>query len=329
MFNAKRQKFGGIMALITILAGIFLIAFGSVSVNKHMSVRNWPESTATIIDYEESIEKSSRNNTSSNDISISNSSSYTKMYAPVVKYRVDGKEYIGTASSKSSTKPKVNSAIAIKYNPDSPSQFITNRSLYLICGVLMLAGGILSIVFAIVFYIKSRKRSQNINKLIQSNNKIKGIITDIRDTGRSNNSVLYKIIVTAPDASGQVREYQSDSVKGSFGLGGIAIKTLSSKAIPIDVFIDPQNPKNYYVDISDIPTLTADTINNLIGDAASQVISAVNTPTAQTTENAPQPQQATPSSGGGYASMNIAPAVSAPSEPDSDATNNQQPTQQQ
>ena len=98
---------------------------------------------------------------------------------------------------------------------------------------------------------------------MQSGQKLQGILVDVQSEGSDNNSG-YKIVVSATDTSGAVQNYVSDSLTG---IGGLAIADFRSNPIPIDVYIDPANPQNYYVDVADIPNLTPERIGELIKSA--------------------------------------------------------------
>jgi len=70
----------------------------------------------------------------------------------------------------------------------------------------------------------------------------------------------YNLIVSA-SYNGVVNNYISDSLNG---VAGLAMSDFNNNPISIDVYINPLNPEEYYVDISDIPTLTPDRIIELI-----------------------------------------------------------------
>ena len=75
-------------------------------------------------------------------------------------------------------------------------------------------------------------------------------------------------MVSPTYSRGKDQKYKSDSLTG---IGGLAMADFRTNPIPIDVFIDPSNPAEYYVDVSDVPNLTPERIATLIKNAAAQV----------------------------------------------------------
>ncbi len=92
---------------------------------------------------------------------------------------------------------------------------------------------------------------------------MQGILTDIQSTGGNNNG-SYKIVISATNIAGVVQNYVSDSLNN---IAGLAMADFRNNPIPIDVYIDPTKPQNYYVDISDIPNLTPERIAQLTQSA--------------------------------------------------------------
>jgi hypothetical protein len=99
--------------------------------------------------------------------------------------------------------------------------------------------------------------------LVQTGQKLQGVMVDLQSQGTNNNG--YKIVVAADNGSGAVQNYVSDSLTG---VGSLAMADFRTSPIPIDVYVDPSNPENYYVDISDIPNLTPERIQSLLQAAA-------------------------------------------------------------
>lgn len=188
------------------------------------------------------------------------SSSDGSTYAPVVTYVVDGVSYSVQQSFSSSSRPNLGGTMTVAYNPSSPSEAKVQggTSLLLFLGLFAVVG-ISIIVSVIVAYIRSMKRSRDIDSLMTTGQKVQGIITNIQDT--KSRGAQYKVVVSAPNLAGQVTHYVSDTITG---IGAIAMMDYTSNPIPVDVFIDPTNPDRYYVDIADLPNLTPDKIASLI-----------------------------------------------------------------
>lgn len=107
---------------------------------------------------------------------------------------------------------------------------------------------------------------------MQTGQKLQGVIVDIMldnshnsgSTGMNVANTRYKIVVAASRSNGSVENYVSDSLSG---IAGLAMADFKSHPIPIDVYIDPIDSTKYYVDISEIPNLSAERITSLIGAA--------------------------------------------------------------
>lgn len=245
-FRVKRQKFGvGSLIFLLLFGGVFAGA-GFFAINSSRIDSNWQRTSGEVID------------------SSSRVSDGSTTYTPVVKYSVNGQEYQTTSSFSSSFAPAIGEKREVAYNPVQPSQAKIVEGagttwwlwLFPVIGV-----GIL--VIAPISFIRSLKRSSAINNLVQTGQKLQGVLTDIQSTGGNNNG-SYKIVVSATDNAGTVQNYVSDSLNG---VAGLALADFHNNPIPIDVYIDPINPHNYYVDISDIPNLTPERITQLIQSA--------------------------------------------------------------
>lgn len=260
-FKAKRQKFGVGSLIFLLLFGAVFAGAGFFAINSSKVDPNWTRISGEVVD------------------SSSRISDGSTTYTAVVKYSVNGQEYQTTSSFSSSFAPTIGEKREIAYNPSQPNQAKVVEGagatwwlwLFPIIGVAIL-------IIAPVSFIKSLKRSSEINNLMQTGQKLQGILTDIQSAG-SNNNNSYKIVVSATDNTGTVQNYVSDSIGG---IGGLAMADFQSNPIPIDVYIDPTNPQNYYVDIADIPNLTPERITQLIQSAAK-------TAQPQTVLNAQQP----------------------------------------
>ncbi len=245
-FKVRRQKFGfGSLILILIIGAVFAAAGGFAY--KSMQVdKSWPRIQGEIVDVSKNISNGSTT------------------YTPIIKYVVRGTNYQVTSSSSSSFYPTIGGKKEIAYNPSQPDQAkVIEGSGITMLILLFPAIGVLMLILGPTLFIRSVKRSQRIKSLMESGQKIQGIIVDIKSMG-SNNNTAYKIVVAANDNLGTVQNYTSDSLSGTAGL---AMTDFRNNPIPIDVYIDSANPQNYYVDISDIPNLTPQRIGDLIKSA--------------------------------------------------------------
>lgn len=100
--------------------------------------------------------------------------------------------------------------------------------------------------------------------MIQNGQQLQGVLVNINSSGSGSGS-SYRIEVSAVDPSGAVQNYLSDHLTG---IGGLAMMDFRNTPIPIDVFVDPLDHRNYYVDVADIPNLTPERIMELLKSVA-------------------------------------------------------------
>lgn len=242
-FKVRRQNFGVGTLLFLLLLGAAFTGGGIFALRSNKVDPDWTRVTGEVVD------------------SSSHISDGTTMYSPIVKYQVDGQPHKVGSSISSSAYPTIGKQQEIAYNPARPDQskVVESSSSQLFIYLFPLIG-ILCIVSAPYYFVRSAKRGGNIKQLMQGGQKVQGVLVDIQSEG-SNSSKSYKIIVAATDHSGVVQNYVSDTLTG---IGGLAMADFRNIPIPIDVYVDPTNPQNYYVNIADIPNLTAERIGELL-----------------------------------------------------------------
>lgn len=270
--KVRRQKFGISSLIFLILFGAVFAGAGIFAISNTKIDPSWTRVSGQVVD------------------SSSRISDGSTTYTPIVQYSANGQTYKVTSSASSSFYPNIGDKREIAYNPNRPDQakVVEGTGITVFLWLLPVVGiGIL--VLAPILFIRSLHRSNKINDLKQTGQKLQGILVDVQSIGSGNNNV-YKIVVSATDNNGTVQNYISDELSG---IGGLAMADFRKSPIPIDVYIDPANSQNYYVDISDIPNLTP-------GRIAELVKSALNTNQPQTIVNAQQtpgpvnPQQPLP-----------------------------------
>jgi hypothetical protein len=286
--KARRQKVGVGSLILLLVIGIAFTAGGIGLVKSSKVNASWKQVTGKIVG-------------STTGFSSGNTTNTT--YTPIIQYTADGQTYRIKGSSGSSSYPRIGAPKQIAYDPTNPDDAKEvsgggTRAIFYLMPVL----GIGIIIMAFVTFVRSSKRSHDITDLRTSGQKIQGVIVDIQSimgTGTgvgynnmNNGNDSYKIVVAATGPSGQVQNYVSDSLNG---IGGLAMADFRSNPIPIDVYIDPSNPANYYVDVSEVPNLTPERIMELVksGVHAAQPQSIV--PQAQPAPfNPAQPAQPNP-----------------------------------
>lgn len=267
--TTKRNTFGvGSLVGLLILGAMFL-GIGGIFVASSQIDSAWTRVDGTIVGSDRS-------------------SSSDSTYAPIVSYTVNGATYQVKSSISTSSYPTVGNTMQVAYNPSAPGEakIVSGKSTMLLL-MIFPAIGLIMIILGPVMFVRSRKRGQAIEQLIHSGQKVTGVMTDIKQTGSKNGSSTYKLVVSAADASGVVRHYTSDSLTGMIGL---VMASFQGKAMPIDVYLDPGNPEHYYVDISDIPSLNAQSITQLVNSARSAMPGTENTPGVLQAAPTPVPQ---------------------------------------
>ena len=277
--KARRQKFGIGSLIIMIIIGVVFLGIGKAVVKGTSVNSSWTKVTGSVVSVSSNI----------------NNGSTT--YTPVVQYTVNGQQYQVTSSISSSAYPAVGSTKQVAYNPSQPSdaKVVTSAGqlwfvyLFPVVGVLLVIG-------APILFVRSIRRSKDIKSLQQTGTKLQGILSDVLMAGQTNTNgggTTYKMVVTATNLSGQPQNFTSDTIRG---IGGITLAHFQSNPIPIDVYVNPSNPNDYYVDISDIPELTPEKISELIRQSVNnQHMTFTGSPQApQSFAPTPQPAMAQP-----------------------------------
>lgn len=250
-------KFIHLIALFTL--GLLLI-FSTIYLNQSLHTKpGWNKTQGIITDYR--LLSTSRNGRIS--------------YKPTVKYRVEGKDYYVIPSWSSNDKPEIGSTKIVAYNPSNPVEARVVGKLgffwYAVAGL-----GLALIIVSPYSYYKSRKRDSIIKSLINTGTSTKGVVTELCEEVSGDNT-YYSVIVSASDPTGTVRSYRSDKFTGS---SDIKLIDLKQTPIVVDVILDSSDPEKYYVDISDLPTITTDRLNTIINNAVQT--SQITNPEAQT-----------------------------------------------
>lgn len=237
----KRQEFGIGPFILFLVAGLSFTWAGLFFVKDIKVNPSWTKISAEVIDLVRT-----RNN----------------LYQPVYQYSVNGQNYQVASEISSSRHPAVGDKGEIAYDPNHPDQAkvvegVGGWFFTLVFPML----GMAVLIMAPIFFIKSLKRSTLIKRLLQMNQKIQGILTDVQSVGGSNRKANYKVTVSATDPTGIVRNYISDTIGN---VGGLTLVDFRSNPIPVAVYIDAAHPELYYVDVSDLPNLTPQEINELL-----------------------------------------------------------------
>lgn len=272
----QRKKFGVGSLIIMVVVAIMFIAGGVIVVNSSKIDPSWNQIQGRVVDF-----------------TVDTNTDDQATYTPTIEYEVDGKSYKTKSNLSSSSKPVKGEAKEVAYNPDNPSEAKVKGGLPALFQWLLPVIGVSLLIVAPIMFIKSLKRSDNINKLKQTGQKLQGVIIDIQSytrpsenrSGVSVSDTSYRIIASATDISGNVQNYTSDELTG---IGGLAMADFRSNPIPVDVYIDPTNSQNYYVDISELPNLTPERIKELIASSIPQMQSIPSPQVVSEAQAAPQ-----------------------------------------
>jgi hypothetical protein len=199
------------------------------------------------------------------------------IYYPIVEFEAGGRQYRVTKSSGSSSGVSIGDEREVAYNPTSPANaiVITKGGERLFPLIFMFIGGSMAII-APILYIRAARRSNAIQRLMQSGIKSTGVIVEIQSVNKGD-SGAYRVVVAAPNQEGTTTNYVSDSLTG---VGGIAMMDFRIHPIPVDVYISPVDPTNYYVDVADLPNLSPERISELIKGAINERNISVTNPGA-------------------------------------------------
>lgn len=247
MGGARRHKFGVGALVFLLLFGAAFVLVGFFVINSLKIDSSWARTTGRIVD------------------SRSSFSNGSTTYSAIIRYSVNGQNYQTASSFGSSFMPSIGGTKEVAYNPAQPGEAKIVEGAGATWWIwLFPAIGVVVLIVAPILFIKSLKRSSKINNLLQTGQKLQGVLTDINSSVGNNNQGGYRIVVSAADPAGVVRNYTSDLISG---IGGLSMADFRAHPILIDVYIDPTNPESYYVDISDIPNLTPQRISELIKSA--------------------------------------------------------------
>jgi hypothetical protein len=140
--------------------------------------------------------------------------------------------------------------------------FIISSASEVWLGYMFLIPGIVLPAVATFAFINSLRRSKAISHLIKNGQKLESKLLYIKYLGRPMNASHYEATIVAKGASGGEQKYTSDKIE--YLSGAANSLDFSNLTIPIDVYVNPTNVKDYYVDITQIPDLHIDKIDDLV-----------------------------------------------------------------
>lgn len=249
--NSLHVKNFGLYSLgISLVIGIIFVVSGFFLVKSEKIDHSWIRTTGTIID------------------AASNTAGGSGVkYAPVVQYVVDGQSYSVSSNISSSTYPVIGKEKEVAYNPDQPGQakIVGNIGSTVFSWIFPIIG-ILVIVSSSKQFADAMRYKRTSKELLTNGTKVQGILTEIRPHIRAARGT-YTAIVAASNTDGVVQEYISAPLTNA---GSLLMIDLQANPVPVDVYLDTENPERYYVDIDDLPSLTPQRIQELIASTIEQ-----------------------------------------------------------
>lgn len=197
----------------------------------------------------------------------SGNKSYT--YAPVVGYTVDGRNYEVVSRSSSGSQPVIGSPKQVAYNPLQPqrAKVVESTGTVLLFGYVVPTLGLVLVVVAFKMYSSSLKREKRIHALMQHGRKLQGTVTDVQYKGANNPKC--KLVVSVAGASNGSQLYESDYL---IGVGAMAVADFKSNKIYLPVYVNPIDSNDYYVDLSELPSLTTQRLIEIVNTTQQQLL---------------------------------------------------------
>lgn len=244
--KSKRQKFSYLSFINFLILGVIFLVGGYPIASSNSIDNDWEKISGRIV----------------GSSSIITDAGTT--YRAVVEYAVDGRSYTINDRVSSAALPQIGTTKEVAFNPSQPSQakVIVSGGWLLLVYIFPITG-VFFLFLGPLLIFRSIKRNKSITTLLRNGIKLNGVIVGFKSHG-SGRRISYKITVAATDSLGVSQKYISDSVTGGFGLG---VADFATTKIPVDVYVDPTNPRNYYVDIEDIPVVTSSKLVDLFNSA--------------------------------------------------------------
>lgn len=147
----------------------------------------------------------------------------------------------------------------------------TESNFVLIIRTLGVACLVLGVVFRVYnkrLEVLSKRHDQKVDYLSKIGHKVRGTVVRVQAVGtpetvRKNELYSCKIIVSVlPNPSNPDNAIEYTSVP-RLELGWLADIDLKSTQIPVDVYVDPTNPKSYFIDIGELVTMNDEQVEAL------------------------------------------------------------------
>jgi hypothetical protein len=222
--------------IFVVLAGLLFFGVGAyIMASSQKTVSNGKEAMGKVVDIE------------------SRRGSKGKVYAPVIEYATpDGVMHRFTSRFASSNYPSIGSSETIIYDPANPSEALEKSffQMYVFPGIFMFSGLLVIFLGIILPWLMIYRQKMKATRLRTTGVSIQAKIIGASKTGLIvNNKPYYAISAQWLDPSTNLAHvFKSASMPFD-----------PSSSIKVDqtitVYINPSNPKDYWMDTSFVPTL--------------------------------------------------------------------------
>ena len=153
-----------------------------------------------------------------------------------ISYSVNGEQYEARLNYYSSAQAP-GDALAIYYNPENPAE--VEQNLTLVWVLLLIPGGA-TLLVGVGLLIHARRSRKKIERLLREGRRVAAEVVDLHKDFRNRRNYRYGVVFFLRGETGL--PYQSDAY-----FGPIPENILGTY---LWVYVDPNNPERYYVDLS-------------------------------------------------------------------------------
>ena len=183
-------------------------------------------------------------------------------WSPIVSYEVQGNTYTRISSFSSSPAPAIGSTKTVFYNPQQPDESIVPGPRWF-PWIFRLTG--LAVAFLGLWHLGRRfKRTRDIRWLLQNGERTQGIITHIEESRfRTDKRNRQHLLVSHVLPSGEIETIKSEAV---LSLNRFVQEKIASTKVVVDVYLDPTGERAAHIDLSTLPTVTADDLSDTLAE---------------------------------------------------------------
>lgn len=212
------RLFGGVFFLVGL--GVFIGGILLYS-NMYKKIKNGDRVIATITDY--------------STYRDSDGDTHRNYY---VDYTYNGEKYEGVSLGYSSNSLHMGSQIVIYVNPEKPLDIAVPAAARLVLWIMVPVGLVFAVSGFLIAFFDIRKDAKR-KKLLTIGRRIPCEVVNVKYSNVSVNHVVGRVIVCKDPYTGNV--YSSNRIYD-------CIESWLAPGTPVNVYVDPNNPKYYYVE---------------------------------------------------------------------------------